>query len=155
MTRTSSECNVWKLRLSRWAIDAICRALAWQKTDVTLRPELLLLSHTALVMRSLDVLQCLIFFVVLCLIDLKKTSEDHDPLFEIFVHRIPRQLLFLWVFFFVSLIPDEHRDSILLLAWPLASYSLYCYYPLQTHPSHFGVTFNDYAARDHVFCLAL
>lgn len=93
--------------------------------------------------------------VVRCLIDLKKTSEDHDLLFEIFVHRIPRQLVFLWFLFFVSLIPDEHRDIILLLAWPLASYSLYCYYPLQTHRALSGVNGNDEDARDYVFGLAL
>jgi len=156
MTRASSECEVGKLTLSRWAIDAIYQMLAWQITDVTLRPEQLLLSQTSLVMRSLDVLQCLIFCVVVhCLIDLKKTSEDHDLLFEIFVHRIPRQLVFLWFLFFVSLIPDEHRDIILLLAWPLASYSLYCYYPLQTHRALSGVNGNDEDARDYVFGLAL
>lgn len=153
MTRESSECEVGKLTLSRWGFDAICRALAWQKTDVTLRPELLLLSQTALVMRSLDVLQCLIFCCAL-----SNRSEENIwgswLLIRNFLTSNPKAAG-IFMSFFVSLIPDEHRDSILLLAWPLTSYSLYCYYPLQKYRSHSWVTGNDDAPRDHVIGLAL
>lgn len=154
MTKASSACKVENLTLSRWAIDAICRAFVWQKTNVTLRPEPLLLSQTALVMRSLDVLQCRIFCCAL-----SNRSEENIwgswPLIRNFRTSNPKTAGTSMSFFFVSLIPDEHRDSILLLAWPLASYSLYCYYPLQTHRSHSRVTGNDDAARDYVFGLAL
>jgi hypothetical protein len=61
-------------------------------------------------------------------------------LFEIFVDRFPRQLLYFMSIFFLSLIQDERRDNILLLAWSLASYSLYSYYPLETHRSLSRVT---------------